>query len=311
MPRTLRIAQLCDTLEYISQNFDVGVSQGDVLLYDLNLERCAEYLGVLRTMVQPESSFQTFINTHVQMGDGWQACIQGTDPLQDLTGNLAIWNNMPSRVTYSLIAKSDGQRRILDPDSVEDQPLIIAAAQMGRIISRRLELAGFDKLEDDLIKNHNSLALCTRLAHILLSLRWRLSWWALLGSGVPRGELTAYAADVERLEARKRVSQICLVLYIQYLFCKRRLPHTADKSGLHVKTSRYADSMCQVTEAFPHDESEEGFQRWMMVGIEKIREARISDQLRLVGLESGTEIDAVIDEDVERWFVQDLGQLRQ
>ena len=50
MPRTLRIAQLCDTLAYISQNFDVGVSQGDVLLYDLNLEKCAEYLGVLRTM---------------------------------------------------------------------------------------------------------------------------------------------------------------------------------------------------------------------------------------------------------------------
>ena len=215
---------------------------------------------------------------------------------------------MPSRVTYSLIAKSDGRRRILDPDSVEDQPLIIAAAQMGRIISRRLELAGFDKLEDDLIKDHNTLALCTRLAHILLSLRWRLSWWALLGSGRASG-------GVGCLCRRRRAprspgsgsarSAVCFTF--QYLFCKRRLPPTADKSGLQVKTSRYADSMCQVTEAFPHDESKEGFQRWMKVGIEKIREARISDQLRLVGLESGIEIDAVMDDDVERWFDQDLG----
>lgn len=211
------------------------------------------------------------------------SCIKEENHSKDLLGILVVWNNMPSRVTYTLISKKDGTERHLDPDDGEDEQVIFVAGQLSRIINRKLELAAYQYLQHVLNTGDSiTTALLLRLGHLLLTLRWRVSWWNLLGSGASSSATVAEQHDKDRFATR--VQTLCRILYFYYCSMQRRLPASSDRSGLRGKFSRYADTGTEVWEVYPSVESVEGFEAWMRDGEVKIREANVVEQLKKVGL---------------------------
>lgn len=278
MPSTIHFNEILTTLELFENDYDIRVSQGATKLYDMDLEACHGYLESLSRMQPPSTGFHQFINLHLQKDDEWRTCVKDQKPLTNLLDVLIVWNNMPSRVTYTLVRKNTAvPGHVLDPDSRKDVRVLYAAAQLSRIISRKLELSAYFQLQQDL----NSGPVCSsplvaRLARLLLSLRWRLSWWSKLGGG---GAATEH---LDLMEFMERVTNLCSILYFYYCWMRRLI--MVDGGIGRTKTSRYADTQCEVTERFPEDESWEGFSRWMEEGKEKIDEARVKEQLEVVGL---------------------------
>lgn len=260
----------------LRREHDLRVSQEAVPLYDVNLDATNDYFEMHSRSLPSQYPFREFINMKSQRDDDWKLCIREPDPLDDLLGSLIVWNNMPSRVTYSLVTKANGFARILDPDSPDDKPIIYAAAQISRLISRKLELAAYAQLQHDLNNATGSLHILPRLARLLLSLRWRISWWVVVGGGIG----VVDQRDLHQFTIRVR--KLCSILYFYYCWMRKSVSYGDGAPG--EKTSQYADTQCAVTEVFPEEESLGGFQRWMEDGKAKIHEAGAAEQLRTVGL---------------------------
>ena len=267
----------------MAHDYHVRVLQGTSSLYVIDLSACYAYLSrLLRTLKAPKHVFRSFIDSELIKNDDWMTCIKDGETSADLIGLVVTWNNMPSRVTYKLVSKVDGSEAQLDPDNEDDEPRIHTAAQLSRIISRRLELTAYDNLQR--ILNNNSditMSLLSNLARLLLTLRWRISWWKLLGFG------TSPSSTAEQREKEKfadRVQSLCRILYFYYCCMVRRLPAHTDRSELKGRRNSYADTQRPVWEAFPHEESIAGFEAWMKEGEKKIQEAKVVEQLRRIGL---------------------------
>jgi hypothetical protein len=280
--------KLVTLIRKISEEHKVRVSQGSVKLYDLKLDACASYLSIISSGIPEISSFRYLIDTHLQKDNGWIDCVEDGGHLKDPVAVLSIWNNMPSRVTYSLLGRNGGCQRILDPEDAFDQNLIYAAAQLSRIVARKLELSAYSQLENMLLGGNSSQTVLALLANQLLSLRWRISWWTVIGSGIPPQPSVLgliyddHIESAERTRAIARTTEICKSLYVYYCFIRRQ---TGDINQIPKrKKSKYADTLNEVEETLPSDDTADGFTRWMAEGCKKVEESRASEQLRRVGL---------------------------
>ncbi|KAF7564070.1 hypothetical protein G7046_g54 [Stylonectria norvegica] len=282
LPAVLDFRDLLPQIESLSRAYDIRVSQGQGSLYVLDLAACHIYLSDLHVCLSvKQHAFRGFIDSQLGKSDGWASCIKDGEALKDLLEVLVIWNNMPSRVTYALISKSDGLERLLDPDNRDDEQTLFTAAQLSRIINRKLELAAYQHLQGLLNTNAPvTTPLLIQLAHLLLTLRWRISWWQLLGSG----SVPTLSEQREKDSFAARVQALCRILYFYYCSMRRRLPSYTDITALQGKWSNYADTQRGIWEDFPQTESVEGFKEWMAVGKQMISEAKVVEQLRTVGL---------------------------
>ena len=76
----------------------------------------------------------------------------------------------------------------MDVENAEDRNAIIMAAQLSRIICRKLEVDAYSYLQQALnqwsaLQPCELLRFVHELGRVLLTLRWRVSWWTLLGDG--------------------------------------------------------------------------------------------------------------------------------
>ena len=196
---------------------------------------------------------------------------------------------MPSRASYSYIPRDqrggmgDTTENVMDVEDAADRKAIIMAAQLSRIVCRKLEVEAYSYLQRALnewssFSSTEMLRFARELGHVLLTLRWRVSWWELLGNGGavpdPKGrEAFAY-----------RVNELCRVLYFYYrMICAKLLGSSAGKE-LYGVWSTYPDTSLPVFESFPSEDSIEGFARWMLEGQQLIVNAGVEGKLAGIGL---------------------------
>ena len=206
---------------------------------------------------------------------------------------LPVWNNMPSRATYSYVSKARGHSHsqeqglvsgefVMDPETDDRHDLIMAAC-LSRIVCRKLEVEAYAHLQRKLnagfIPDADMLPFLRLLGHILLTLRWRVSWWEEIGGG--GGSSGDTAPDAEKKGFEERVQSLCRVLYFYYCSLRRRLPAWTNSRELEGMISEYPDAG-KVFDDFPGVESVEGFEEWMAKGKSLIRTAGVAERVEKI-----------------------------
>lgn len=193
---------------------------------------------------------------------------------------LSQWNNMPSRAKYSFVSLDPtAEERTMDINNPEDQREILLAAQLSRIFCRMLEVEGFRKLERDFynikwkqISHETHVRFLGELGHILLTLRWRVSWWKRLGDG-------GQTPDPTQQHYVDRVELLCRILYVYYTCVLAKLPSWSAADVPKGIWSTYADSENAVWDDFPSDSSDGGFNGWMERGQDLIEQAGVPSRI--------------------------------
>ncbi|KAI8301127.1 hypothetical protein K4K59_001216 [Colletotrichum sp. SAR11_240] len=273
-------------------DFDIRVHQDNRPVYTLNLQKCHEYLLTLKAQIgggRTDRSPSSFIDRDlVHLDADWEACMDNVvtdDPL----ALLCAIHNMPSRARYSYVYKTHVRlpERFLDPESPSDTGPLHLAAQLARVICRKVEVKAYTYLQRALykstepkVKEEELLPLLRRLGCILASLRWRLAWWTVMPGNPPE----ARDEDGARAECQKRVYNLCRRLYFHYCSARRRLATWSTVDSLRGMLSLYPDTDRKVWDAFPGDETLEAFEEWLAKGQGLIYEAGASRVLRPMGL---------------------------
>ncbi|KEY70369.1 hypothetical protein S7711_11336 [Stachybotrys chartarum IBT 7711] len=278
MPRLSNFSELVALINALSNEHDLKVSQNDLHLYDLDLSHCRDYLAMLRLSVPEEHPFQTFLNTQlVQINTDWKLCIKDSSAvLKNPLSALKSWGTMPSRVTFTTVHKLNRSERTLDPDNAADQPIVLAAAQISRIVARKLELLAYSELQRRLISSKKvSTSLLDQLGELLLSLRWRLSRWRSVEN---ESENSGDGTEDDLQAVLERVKALCRILYFHFCSMRRRLPTFSNTRGSQERRTRYPNTQCEVEERFPEEESFEGWERWLAEGMNMISEAGFTEE---------------------------------
>ena len=187
---------------------------------------------------------------------------------------------MPSRAKYTFVPlDANGQERDMDINNPADQRDILLAAQLSRIVCRMMEVEGFRKLERDFynikwkqISHDTHIRFLGELGHILLSLRWRVSWWKRLGDG-------SKTPDPTQQHYVDRVELLCRILYVYYTCVLAKLPSWSTADVPKGTWSSYADSANAIWDDFPSDPSDNGFHNWMEHGQELIEQAGVPGKI--------------------------------
>lgn len=182
---------------------------------------------------------------------------------------------MPSRASYDIVSLEEGDPdRPLDPENDEDKAEILIAAQMSRIICRKQEIDGYRDMQKNInnIRDRSveeKLKFAHELGQILVSLRWRMSWWELLGDG-------SKEPDPLRDKYIERVTILSRTLYFYY-FTVIKVGAWNDMTSLKGVMSSYPDAS-PVFEDFPMVRSIQGFEDWMEHGKVLIRKANVQNR---------------------------------
>lgn len=187
---------------------------------------------------------------------------------------------MPSRAKYTFVPLDpNGQERPMDINNPEDRRDILLAAQLSRIFCRMLEVEGFRKLERDFynikwkqISHETHIRFLNELGNILLTLRWRVSWWKRLGDG-------GQSPDPSQQHYIDRVELLCRILYVYYTCVLAKLPSWSTADVPKGTWSTYADSQNAVWDDFPSDPTAAGFQSWMDRGRDLIEQAGVPSRV--------------------------------
>ncbi|TEA11809.1 hypothetical protein C8034_v007301 [Colletotrichum sidae] len=196
---------------------------------------------------------------------------------------LCIMCRTPSRARFSRIPKNNivtPQDFFMDPENPMDEDEILLAAQLSRIMCRKVEVKGYSHLQR--ILHHHSdnpqdgelVALLKDLGSILFTLRWRYSWWMVILSDT----------DEERAACQARVHELCRVLYFYYCSVRRKIGSWSTAGGLHGTWSRYADTDVKVWDEFPGDETVDAFNTWLSRGCDLVIESGAPTAVKRMGL---------------------------
>lgn len=186
---------------------------------------------------------------------------------------------MPSRASYDIVSLGeDESSRPMDIENPEDAEEILLAAQLSRIICRALEVTAFRFLQKELNKlakgshcNEGAEKFVGELGQILVTLRWRIAWWEILGDGSTNKDEAR-----EPLHLPSTVSHSSpILLFLQY---QEEIAVLGKSPVVERSQSCYADAE-PIFDEYPHDDSIEGFQEWMRHGQELIYQAKVQLQL--------------------------------
>lgn len=254
----------------------------------------------MQRQYKTSDTLRSFIDQDILKKDDWLQCVTDCNPLENELALLSTWNNMPSRASYSTIRYDEKGLPIETPIDVltsEGQAVIMLAAQLSRIVCRKMEVAGYEALQK-LINEWSSKPPETQISnlyqfgHILLTLRWRVSWWELLGDGGAAQSTKSdsqLSHDIHQERYQSRVHLICRVLYFYYCNLRKKLPSfdlantTNHLLGIF---NCYADAGRVVFDDFPQEDSIEGFEAWMDQGKKLIVEAGVAVNLKKIIIES-------------------------
>ncbi|KAL9018125.1 MAG: hypothetical protein Q9185_004591 [Variospora sp. 1 TL-2023] len=253
---------------------EIGVRQMDQQLFKLDLNECRRCLDSEHILgVTDSTTIMLFLTGPMKSPSAWMGCMAAHDPSPNPLDHFNILTTKLSRASYDIHPPSAAPRQ-LDPEDEDDSNTILMASQLVRIVFRAVELSAFSWLQ----KEVNSLAqgqkvdrgiaaLMQQLGRTALNLRWGICW-------VEREEVPPDGSDGPRNAYLDRVKTLCQTLYVYYAIARRKLPAWAAHDVLTEKTvrSEYGDAR-PIDETLPHDESSEGFERWLQSGHDTIREA--------------------------------------
>ena len=175
---------------------------------------------------------------------------------------------MPSRNSYDIAPHNvSALDRALDVEDQQDQSTIIFASQLSRIILRALEIEAFDALQkslNELTKGGKSdteiQILTSQLGRVLLSLRWRISWWAMAGESPDERSIS-------------RVTKLAQIIFCYYFVARKKMSLSSGQLGSRIR-SEYPD-VDPLYEDLPLTDSVAGFRAWMEIGEAIIQAARV------------------------------------
>ncbi|KAL0938648.1 zn 2cys6 transcription factor [Colletotrichum truncatum] len=294
LPRGFPIDSIIATLERVRYDFDLRVYYEHQPVYVLNLEKCYDYVLSLSTQVgRADDSLRSFIDKDLVRIDSkseeWENCMDNLGLLRDNPLALfCVLSNMPSRARYSYVYKnsfSRAQEHFIDPESPDESENLALAAQLTRIINRKVEVKAFAYLQRTLHKSDNLsetelLPLLQTMGYILTMLRWKSSWWA-----VTLGNSLANDDEGARAQCQNRVLMLCRVLYFYYCSVRRKLAMWSTIDALRGVPSKYPDTESEVWDDFPGDETADAFEAWMSRGQELVDKAgalRVLDSMGLL-----------------------------
>ncbi|KAJ5654422.1 hypothetical protein N7490_001425 [Penicillium lividum] len=285
IPSAFDMSQLLSFLGERQGRFNIRASQAWGSLYVLDLGETYKFLkGLSEYNGNSKSTFLEFIDRRIveskDKSKNWLSCVKDCDPMNQAYNLLSQWNNMPSRAKYTIVPlDGNGEERDMDITNPSDRRDILLAAQLSRIVCRMLEVEGFRKLERDFynikwkqISHETHIRFLGELGHILLSLRWRCSWWKRLGDG-------GQSPDPSQQHYVDRVELLCRILYVYYTCVQAKLPSwcTADiPKGIW---SSYADAENAVWDDFPSDATDQGFLDWMNHGQDLIEQSGVPSKV--------------------------------
>ncbi|CAI7655534.1 unnamed protein product [Penicillium manginii] len=285
IPTEFDMTQLLSFLGERQGRFNIRASQAWGSLYVLDLGETYKFLKSLSEYNgNSKSTFIEFIDRRIvdskDKSKNWLSCVKDCDPMNQAYTLLSQWNNMPSRARYTFVPLDEnGQERSMDINNPEDRRDILLAAQLSRIICRMMEVEGFRKLERDFynikwkqISHDTHIRFLNELGHILLSLRWRCSWWKRLGDG-------GQSPDPTQQHYVDRVELLCRILYVYYTCVLAKLPSWSTSDVPKGTWSSYADSENPVWDDFPSDSSDAGFANWMEHGQDLIEQAGVPSRV--------------------------------
>ncbi|KAJ5897477.1 hypothetical protein N7504_007765 [Penicillium tannophilum] len=288
IPSEFDLSQLLSFLGERQGRFNIRASQAWGSLYILDLGETYRFLkGLSEYNGNSKSTFLEFIDRRIvdskDKSKNWLSCVKDCDPMNQAYNLLSQWNNMPSRAKYTIVPlDANGQERDMDINNPDDQRDILLAAQLSRIVCRMLEVEGFRKLERDFynikwkqISHETHIRFLGELGHILLSLRWRCSWWKRLGDG-------GQSPDPSQQHYVDRVELLCRILYVYYTCVLAKLPSWSTTEVPKGIWSSYADSENAVWDDFPHDPTDQGFLNWMNHGQDLIEQAGVPNKVSKV-----------------------------
>ncbi|KAJ5278934.1 hypothetical protein N7478_004306 [Penicillium angulare] len=285
IPSEFDMSQLLSFLGERQGRFNIRASQAWGSLYVLDLGETYRFLKSLSEYNgNSKSTFLEFIDRRIveskDKSKNWLTCVKDCDPMTQAYSLLSQWNNMPSRAKYTIVPLDEnGQERDMDINNPDDRRDILLAAQLSRIVCRMMEVEGFRKLERDFynikwkqISHETHVRFLNELGHILLSLRWRVSWWKQLGDG-------GKTPDPSQQHYIDRVELLCRILYVYYTCVLAKLPSWSTTDVPKGTWSSYADSENAVWDDFPSDPTDLGFQNWMEHGQELIEQAGVPSKI--------------------------------
>ncbi|KAL6872043.1 hypothetical protein J3F83DRAFT_713901 [Trichoderma novae-zelandiae] len=262
----------------------IRVYAGRTMLYELHLRACWTYIN--STCAPLPHPFQQFIDgLKVQRQDGWKACIRdghGRPLDENLCDALLALDDMALWAGYTLVPKNagglygspnGGTETFLDPGDPYHRQVMIVAAQLSRIIGRKLELQFYDHLKKVLGNPSICIKLVLDVGRTLLSLRRRLAQWERTYAGEPRpatpeDEPHAQGDDDTGSSVLSnpvsRIKSLCQVLYVYFCYMRRRLS-PEEQESVRIMRVWYPNSVQAVEESFPQYESIEGFEDWLQL----------------------------------------------
>lgn len=198
-------------------------------------------------------------------GDGWVSFNDGLDNgsdenLSDIS-RMIFCTEMTAWHTFYISDLQTGRDRSLDPANPSDEPLLQAAALLSRLVSYKLECAGYKQLHSrlcDMGQKRTPITpeLLQRLGQLLLSLRRRHSIWETLP--VSNG-------SADKVKFVFRATEVCRILYFHYLQARGPCPSTFDRQSSETVWSDLFGCFPH-DEFLPSDETPEGFESWLREG---------------------------------------------
>jgi hypothetical protein len=140
----------------------IRVSSNTTTLYDIDLQGAIHYLSrECSVSLASSRTWKIFItNLAESPDDGWLDCLTSRyrpDSKEHILSLLPTWTVQQGYFTYSLVPASGQSTQPLDPENPEEKPFIISAAQVSRIIGRKVERIAFEHLQKILPSDKNKL----------------------------------------------------------------------------------------------------------------------------------------------------------
>ncbi|KAK4061562.1 uncharacterized protein Triagg1_10271 [Trichoderma aggressivum f. europaeum] len=277
LPSEIHVRQLLHIMDELRKSHHtIRVYGRQGILCELDLHACWIYINSnCSPTVHP---FRQFIHgLKVQKQDTWKTCIRDgygrplnraklCDALLALD-DMAPWNTYTLRSTPNNLRGpiDDEFETILAPDDPYQRQVIIAAAQLSRIIGRKIELEFYDQLKRDLANPRICHELVLDVGHTLMSLRRRLTLWTCHWESVSPStspEPESNVDDGRDGASRSRLKHLCQVLYVYFCYMRRRLPANEQESIRNMMVL-YPEGEEEVQESFPQYESIDGFEEWL------------------------------------------------
>lgn len=306
MPTSLNLSQLEENFSFAVRALfpSIRVSSKSSRLYDISLSGAVKYLSNERNApLTSQKNWPSLIqNLSETFDDGWLDCLSSDSQLRtldDILDVLPSWTTQQGCFDYSLVSADGLNIRQLDPDNPVQKKVIISAAQVSRIITRKVEKLGFQHLQKiipgDKWKPSSArppnINLTRTLGLVALSLRFRYHVWAR--HDVPK--ITTPMALLAHSNCVEAVRWVCRSMYANHCWLQKyvvpELPASTSTPSTEFNVSLYAGSSNFVTELMSRGELHDGFLEWWEEGQSIVRQAGMEPVV--FGEEVGT-IDALM-----------------